>query len=476
MLRSRIETIAQFYIEFRELYNAVKHGNRVIPEDGFTFEYGLAEEPIHVEEQYICAVCKTSGDHDSGRPYFLHYPADLLVTRSIRLLEWTHDLFSYLKDLHHVTRNETGEDDEEVFTLRFFAGISRIEENEALQRLFDKEDADIAAETTSQSTLETGDYIQISNPDFKAFVPRFESSITPQPPTLAARLSLKGKTIHVEAAEDDEPSPEHPLLMSFRSRQGTTARLSLLHKLDISTEYQPLDFSQYYDFIKIREATQAGEVDYIEFSVGGTEAFREPFAVNEWSLAVPDIGLSQDLIDFITRLEMATEQRIPVPLSISDEQIEILEDNHGPIGSREDALSIIDQIKSSGEKESIIHISVEYEDEHHHLTNQIGDPKLTFTTENGQTVAAEDLPGGGRDISLHYEGVPGTPDWFVDHMKANPEEAEGILHDMIPGDRDSDEEFFLTLDVDLHVQTFWYDESQIVLRPSDQPPDEVSES
>lgn len=392
----------------------------------------------------------------------------------MRLLEWANDLFGYLKDLHHVTRDADKGDSEERFTLRFFAHLSQAEESETLQRIFDEESADTATESAAQSTLGTGDYVQISNPDFKAFVPRFEVDDIPKPPTIAARLSLKGNTIQVEAAKNDEPSAEHPLLLNFKSEQGSTAKLSLLYKLNFTTEYQPIDYGLLKKLTDINEATHADEVDYIRFNIPNAGAFKEPFDPNEWSFKISDMGLDRDLIGFIARLELITQQRIPVPSSIPEEQLEILEDNYETVETREDAQSVIDQLKSSGEGHSAVHFFVEYEDEEHHLTTQQGSPTLTFTTDNGQTVVAEDLPGGGRDISINYDGIPGTAAWFVEYIKENPEEAKDIMEKSVPGNGDSDEEFFLTLDIDLHIQTFCYDESKIVIRPGDQPPDEVN--
>lgn len=487
-IRSRIEVIARFYLEFRDLYNAIKHGTRVVPQNEFTLDYGLADEPISVNEQYVFALCKTSGKRDTGRPYFLYYPADRLASRSARLLELTHELFSYLRDRQRADANEGNE---QLSTVRIFAPEARVEDDEVLQRVLgsrttpslnsetaESDGQDSESETSNtQTALESGDYVQISNPDLKAFVPRFNVTSSPSAPTIAARFELTGRTITIVTERDTDTSVEYPLTVSLQSQPGPSAKLSLVHKLDITTDWQPLDFAQYEALLRINEMG-ADSIEYIEFDIVNGDTITEPFAPNEWSLDVgPETRLDRELVSFVARLGLITQQRIPIPGTITEDHLDILQSEHGTVDTRADAQSVLDRIEASSEEITRTHVDIEYDGERRNITHLTGALGLSFTQPDGETVTLEDLLDGERGpASIRYVGIPGTPEWFVEHIQVNPEVVKDVIAGTVPGDAESEELFAVTIDIDLHVQTLWYDENRVVFRPEQYAEDTQNEA
>lgn len=480
VLRSRIETIAQFYLEFRDLYNAVKHGTRLIPQDGFEIETELTEESISIDEQYVGALCKTSGDRDGGRPYFLHYPADRLVSRSLYVLEQTHGLFEYLRRLHRDTgENETHD---QGTTVRFFALKSRVEDDDTLQRVLKAKtsssshlDSDASDVPGAQTALESGEYIQIGNADFKAFIPRSESFGEPSLSAFAARLSLRGGTVVIETEFHEEPSEQYPMMMTYHPKYGTGARLSLMHKLSMNADLTQLDFTQYHQLLEIEEAEEKDALEYVEIDVlDGGDSITEPFASGEWSMNVPETSFGRDLTAFLARLELITQRRIPIPASVFDEQLSILRSERDSVDKRVDAQSVLNRLEASGSGAVYTHVSVKQDGELHHLTSIPGTLTPTVTLPSGETRSIEEVLDGDRgSFSLRFEGFPGTPKWFVGYLRDNPDTVEGIFEGSVPGDEDSHEQFAVVIEFDLHVQTFWYDESQVTIRAESMDPREL---
>jgi hypothetical protein len=188
---------------------------------------------------------------------------------------------------------------------------------------------------------------------------------------------------------------------------------------------------------------------------------------------VPETSFGLELIAFLARLELITQRRIPIPMSVSDKQLNILRSERGSVDTRADAQSVLHRLEASGDEAAYTHISVEQDGELHHLTNISGTLTPTITLNSGETRSVEELLDGNRgSLSFRFEGFPGTPEWFIDYLRENPDAVEGILDGSIPGDEDSDGQFAVVFDLDLHVQTFWYDESQVTIRAESMGPRE----
>lgn len=466
-LRSRIETIAQFYLEFCDLYNAIKHGTRIIPLDGFELSGGLAEEPISVNEQYVGALCKTSGDRDGGRPYFLYYPAERLVSRSLYVLEQTHGIFEYLQPPH---RNAEREDDGQPLSVRFFASQSRVESDNVTQRVFETKmdssvDSNESAISDALTALETGEYIQIGNADVKAIVPRSDAFRNPPPPTFAARLSLKGNTVVLTTELDEKPSEEYPVTMTYRQEHGGGARLSLIRKFSMDAEMEHLDFTQCHELDEINEAAKAGNLRFMEYDIRGGDTVREPLDPDEWSMSVPEMPFGRKLVSFLAQLELITQRHIPMPSMVFEEQLAVLRSERDKVDTRADAQAVLDRIEEIGAESVRTHVTVEGDGKRHLLATNPGTPAMTFTLPSGETRSVNDLFDGKQgSFSVHYEEFPGTPEWFIAYLRDHPDVATDVVEGSVPGNEASDGQFAVVTDIDLHVQTFWYDENRVVIR------------
>lgn len=80
-IESELEEIATFYLDFKEAYNAVKHGNRVyiMPHSSFEIDVGESESyDVNPENPYVSFLCKESDERRDGNSYFLTLPSSLL--------------------------------------------------------------------------------------------------------------------------------------------------------------------------------------------------------------------------------------------------------------------------------------------------------------------------------------------------------------------------------------------------------------
>ena len=189
-VRNKLKDIALFYLNFREAYNAVKHGNRVTVGDNTRFELENDEtldDRIVLDDAIVEFLCKNSDPEGDGEPYLLTIPRSILEEKSLDVVENVYTLYT---QAYEVATLEGGDE----INLSFW-------------------------KSTGSSGESQNDLIQISNPDSRIILPRIvvpkviEDLKIPDETEIewTGDWSLSGDTLEFEVQYKKEPTPEYPI-------------------------------------------------------------------------------------------------------------------------------------------------------------------------------------------------------------------------------------------------------------------------
>lgn len=363
-IESELQAIATYYLNVREAYNAVKHGNRVMvndtsvfamqPEHGSdttTFDTaslrpatgsddgnnegnaecgsastddmdptsnsghdgdadGEGEDPgeddaaiapvnVSVDDLYISFLCKTTGD-GGGDPYILTVPASFLERWSLDIADRVHRLYQHL---YETTNSSTADGTPPEF-------YNHPDE----QRSNDDE------------------YYLIQNPDSTVIIPNdavpdtirefeLEDGATVD---LVCSVSHFSGTVQFDFALAAEPTEEHPIRVTgeLETIDRVFRELGTSH-FHFSAEPELLSVGQYLDLLEIHESDGFTE---IEVDPPGQDTVESGTVDTPFEgIQVPE-PTDREFIEYIHRIEQATQTRIPFSSLYTDEHYKLYEE------------------------------------------------------------------------------------------------------------------------------------------------------
>lgn len=336
-LRTKLKNIAVFYLNFREAYNAVKHGNRVTVSDSTGFELGndeLLDDRIVLNDAVIQFLCKYSGDSQSGDPYLLTIPRSILEEKTLNVVEDVHTLYTQAYD------------------------VATLEEGEKINLSFWK--------STGTDGEPENDLMQIANPDSRILLPRnvmpdiIEELKVPEESTVEwiGNWSLAGDTLEFQVDFGSEPTPEYPIHVEVNwDKTDNDIHQFGEGQFNFNVSTDDLSVEQYHELLDIQDRT---DIQRIEFKFPGSDEtyqqrLEEPFE----GIDIPKPE-DREFVEFVRRIGLATDTRIPFPDLVSEKHQEVYEEYKDCDLDSDAAKKILSELQECGEmvRRSLVGVAI----------------------------------------------------------------------------------------------------------------------
>lgn len=444
VLDANIRRIGEFYLYFHEVYNAVKHGNRALPqaENSFTLSQGGDEKTsVNLDMEFVVFICK----NHQGQPYLVTIPIEYLINHSLQIVEKVHRVFKYLKRVSNAATTE------EPVDLSFFK--------------FKESDDDPEQEWLT-ATHQSGVII----------LPKIEELEELQEPmelTFPARIEVDHRTLYIRTRFDEEPSDEYPFLITILQKGLVGLSPQPILGLDFDINIEELDVVQYHELLKLEELELEGDgVDEI-------------IAYDEQADEEIDTGRPEDLgyepaeekplpkedIEQLALLQKISGERIPVPLpfTVAKKQGEVIERCLESDLTRDDAIDAVEELREIGE---INHMTTVYMEEvlptgqtvRSEVVGQfpgaISFDELEFETEEGRENFEEEWGDPGITLGFNVTGYDGGPDDLIEFLQNDVSNLERVLAQLdVP--QDESKLASLRIEYELGESGFWYTENTL---------------
>ncbi|MDT3434253.1 hypothetical protein [Haloarcula sp. 1CSR25-25] len=449
-IRAQLTDICRFYIDFIDMYNSTKHGNKfqISPSPTMEIHGEYTHEP---DEAFASFLCKRSSEAGEGQPYLVNYPLNRLVDRSLSISEVTNSLFSYM--------NTVVEEQLEESTTR-------------TKRFFLSEDAE---EEAVDDETEDNQTIEVWNQDSKFVLPRTEelAEFVAEPVTeVAVRLSLNNHTVHVETMGNAETSDDYPILgtISFDTQPGP--RLITEYTASFEFDLLQMDIKQYSELVKYSEKAENDELSQmvIKFDDTGVEV-TEPID----GLNPPEITAEtdDDVLESLALAQIISQTRLPLPPTFLEGQADVIVDSVQDSPQQDDVLDAIEEARGMGEGEEYTQILAEAPDDGHLESLQLfpGFIELEYSMDG---IDGEEIPGSFREVcedpdyddpSFSITDRPGTYEQFVEDVTSL-----GLPALIVPRPVEEDVDsgtFSVDIEINYKSQTYWYDLHRVIIRRPD---------
>jgi hypothetical protein len=411
-VRTKLKNIAVFYLNFREAYNAVKHGNRVTVGESTGFELGnneLLDDRIILDDAIIQFLCKYSGSQ-GGDPYLLTIPCSVLEEKTLNVVEDVYTLYTQSYD------------------------VATLEEGEDINLSFWK--------STGDGGRDKNDLIHIANPDFRVLLPRdvmpdvIEDLKVPEESVVEwiGNWSLVGDTLKFELEYGSEPTPEHPIHVeiNWEKTDGDIHEFGE-GKFNFSVDPDDLSVEQYFETLDIQNQDEIRRVEF-EFP-GSDETYQQQLEEPFEGIDLPEPE-DRDILEFVKRVGLATDTRIPLPEFITKKHREVY-DEYKDCGLDSDtAEEIISELQDRGEKvrRSLVGVAIweddfsviDVEEDKPAHTEDLGELRAIMgLSESQDTDDIERFPGEVR--RTHPEPTEYTSDELLDKLREGYGETVGEL-------------------------------------------------
>lgn len=408
ILDGRIRDVGEFYLDFGNAYNAVKHGNRAIPQVGGEFHLSSddgEDVELGVDMEFVQFLCKHEGD-----AYITAVPIDHLLEHSLSIANTVHDLFTYLRRIA-----QAAIDEEREFSVPLFEPAeSSGESGQQWTKVWNEDSViilpvtDEIAELMSESEIER---------------------------TLACRLRLEGNAIVIETENDEEIADGYPVLATITQQgiQGLTPRPRV--NVEINFNLTDLNIQHYLDLLELKDATAGGEVAQIKLR---NEAVGEEFTLGELETMM-DLSSIQDpydreLVEQLAVLQTITGTRIPAPMELIPPQIEVTEDWMESDRESEDAEEAVEELQEIGDDldSTLVFIDQITPDEEVVEEQYVGmvpgriDFDFEFRTEEGRE-KFEEIWEPSNQFSVSLYGYSGTYGELVSYLEEDTERVHEVL-------------------------------------------------
>lgn len=411
ILDGRIQDVGQFYLDFGNAYNAVKHGNRAIPQVGGEFHLSSEDGEdigLGVDLEFVQFLCRHEGD-----AYITAIPIDHLLEHSLSIADTVHDLFTYLRRIAQAAIDEKREFSVPLFEPAKGSGDS----GQQWTKVWNEDSViilpvtDEIAELMSESEVER---------------------------TLACCLWLEGNAIVIETKNDEDITDDYPVLATITQQgiQGLTPRPRM--NMEVNINLTDLDVQHYLDLLELKDATADGAVTQTQFR---DEAVGEEFNLGELETMM-DLSSIQDpydreLMEQLAVLQTITGTRIPAPMELIPAQIEVIEDWMQSNRESEDAEDAVKELQDIGDHldSTLVFIDRITPDEEVTEEQYVGmvpgrvDFDFEFRTDEGRE-RFEEMWEPSQQFSVSLYGYSGTYGELVSHLEEDIERVYEVLESL----------------------------------------------
>jgi len=305
--------------------------------------------------------------------------------------------------------------------------------------------------STDNSGESKTDLIQISNPDSRIILPRsvvpkvIEDLKIPDETKIewTGDWSLSGDTLEFKIQYDTEPSPEYPIHVELVWEQ-TDHDIHEFGECQFKYNVSPDDLSvrQYLELFEIRNKDNIRTVELVFQDRDETHQLRvgddfEPIEVTE--------PANPEFFEFVKRIELATNTRIPYPDHISEKHWEVYEEYSDCDLDSETAEEILSELRACGEevKRSYIRVavwedvasSVDFDEDEPTHAEELGTlPGILNVSEDQDSEELERFPGE------EYQTYPVASEYTSeDLLNKLKEDYGGTYSELQESDIDSEE-------------------------------------
>jgi len=407
-LDDRIRTVGEFYLDFGNAYNAVKHGNRATPQTDGEFHISSddgEDVELGVDMEFVQFLCRHEGD-----AYITAIPIDHLLEHSLNIADTVHDLFTYLRKIA-----QAAIDDEREFSVPLF------------------EPTESSGESGRQWTKVWNQHSVIILPVTDEIAELMAESEVSR--TFACRLHVEGNEMVIETKNDADITDDYPILATISQQGivGLTPRPRV--NLEVNINHTDLDVQHYLNLLELKDATADGAITQTKLR---NEAVGEEFALGELQTMM-DLSLIEDpydreLIEQLAILQTLTETRTPAPMELISPQIEVIEDWMESDRETEDAEQAVEELQEIGDDlySTIVFIDRTTPDQEVVQEQFVGmisgriNFDFEFETEGGQE-RFEEMVSPSQQFSFPAYGYSGTHEELVLYLEENIERIHEVL-------------------------------------------------
>jgi hypothetical protein len=435
-IKEKIDKFAEFYLNYIDLYNSIKHGTRVFPHKMKHFGIkGPKDTIINIGEDYITAICKRS----DGEIYSLDYPVNLLMEQSMSISNDINRIFSYLRRIIKYKLSKP-----QKINVTFFK---------------------------SDTTPNTEKYIKVTNAESVLIIPSHpkldEFVDKPLIGVKAFNIIKKGNTIFLHTKYDKDPSPAYPVLitMQISTNHEFTPKCSLNITFDFNIF--DMDIKQYLDMTQMHNLSNDDLRGIFFFDDLNNQQIDSNLKPEDFNLPKMDLIHDKSILDFLFKLQQITQKRIPVPMDFSPNQKSIINKTmDAKISTRTKANEIIAELKNQNNKKRYTIFNVKKIDLN---GNTICEKELGIIPGTVMNFDFENLVVETKFKDEIYENPKGHLWHVIEDIDADPDELikefklfiEDPLNNEYPKtevnkDIKGDPKFDLIFDYKFRNPEFWY--------------------
>jgi len=284
-IRSHLQEIASFFLRFEDPYNAVKHGNRVMPllNHGFSIEGPNEDIEIDLEEDVVSFLCKTSGDRRGGHHYTFTVPVRVLRDQAVAVAKLARNQYTHIYDMKQKV-TESVRTGEEVTLHPNLYGVT--------------ESTGEGEEFTLKSIENADTTIWIPADAISNAIDQYELPYRNQ---IAVGLHRRGNDMIVQTAGNGTPSYEYPLLIDVEMESDKNYLQGMQLTQNFSFTLLQLPLWQYLEIRSLSEIEPIQDVT-LEFEpddVSDTRHTNQPVSLP--SLPEPDFPEELEYMRYVGR-------------------------------------------------------------------------------------------------------------------------------------------------------------------------------
>ena len=311
-IEMEIEFCIQFYTRFSDIYNAIKHGDRVVPwgyVETATISYEedidetIEKQSFPGREDYLMFLCAHGSER---RPYIFQAPAEYLLKEVWTAVDRIKPVYSHLRK---VIDNQT-EDRIKVPLYNLPSVDTESEDGEDIDWLIGRSGTDIwvVVEVPENESVE-----ELSQQSERVIG------------TVSAKLVHTTDGLELEFDPEAHVSQEYPFEIITTQKPTSEFGAGLRHGFNIEPDISKLTLEQLLRYTTVAETIPDRKVTSVSIRNNRSEVERK-FEMAA-PIRLPELPRlpNSDLIDWVAKKQRALDQEVPIPqLELGEKQQEIL--------------------------------------------------------------------------------------------------------------------------------------------------------
>lgn len=331
VLDANIRRIGEFYLYFHDIYNAVKHGNRALPQLGGEYKLSMEdreETSLDLDMDFVLFLCR----NENAEPYLVSVPITYLLNHSLSITEKVRDVF------HHLKKISEADFSGEKVDISFF------------QFAESNDDADYEWMTATHSS---GIIILPKVEELEDLRETVEWSFP-------ARIEVDNETLYLKTELDDSVSDQYPMMVTVvqKGLVGLTPRPIL--GMDFDVDILSLDVVQYFEFVKLDVLRESDDVEEIVIvDEHADEELRTGEPRNFDSGEPLEKILSYERLEQLYWLQKISGERIPTPINLVASQVDVIDRCIESNPDTEAAVEAVEELRETGQDNDLTTVYVD---------------------------------------------------------------------------------------------------------------------